>query len=221
MENGKKGNDMLYFAAWIAALLVWVVILTVPSTREIFEKMTMTHPFVMGFIKFFILGTMGDILGTRIVKGYFSWPNNMLKKAVVWGTIGMMITVLFPVFNAGAVTAMNKGLLPFKGSNFFIAFFSSALMNLVFGPTMYAYHKLMDLYIDMRAEAGKKVPLKDLVSRNDWYSLVSFSWLFTLPFIWIPLHTAVFLLPANFRIVASAFLGIVLGVLVALSKKKK
>lgn len=220
MEKRREKNDLLHFAMWFLVLLVWILILTIPTTREKFEELTMAHPYIMGFFKFFILGTMGDILGTRILRGYFSWPKNMVKKAIVWGTIGMMITILFPVFNNGAKLAMEKGLLPFSGNAFFTAFFSSALMNLVYGPTMYAYHKLMDLFIDLRS-GRRETNLKDVVSKTDWYSLVSFSWLFTLPLIWIPLHTMVFLLPANYRIVASAFLGIVLGVLVALSKKKK
>lgn len=224
MENNKKRNDTLPLLAWIGVLLLWVAVLTIPVTRTAFEGATKAHPYIMGFIKFFILGTMGDILGSRIVKGYFSWPTNVLKKAVVWGTIGMMITLLFPLFNHGVQAAMKTGYLPFDNSpwrTFFVAFFSSSAMNLVFGPTMYAYHKLMDLWIDLRGAKKGKVTLKEVTDTNDWYSLVSFSWLKTLPFVWIPLHTGVFLLPPNFRIVASAFLGIVLGVLVALSKKKK
>ena len=85
---------------------------------------------------------------------------------------------------------------------------------------MYIYHKFGDLFIDLKYEKkGSSVTVKDLVDRVDWYTTVSFSWLKTCIFIWIPCHTIVFLLPAQYRVLASAFLSILLGILVAVSKK--
>ena len=94
-------------------------------------------------------------------------------------------------------------------------------MNLTFGPMMYIYHKFGDLIIDLSYEKKEsKITIKDLVDRVDWYTIVSFSWLKTCIFVWIPCHTIVFLLPAEYRVLASAFLSILLGIIIAISKKK-
>jgi len=38
-------------------------------------------------------------------------------------------------------------------------------------------------------------------------------------FVWIQCHTLVFLLPAEYRVLASTFLAILLGILIACTKK--
>lgn len=117
---------------------------------------------------------------------------------------------------------MAAGRLPFKGSNLAEAFFGSAIMNVTFGPMMMAFHRFTDLFIDAKYEKkGGKVTLKELIEKNDWNSLVEFSWLKTCPFFWIPAHTIVFLIPGNYRVLASAFLSIALGLLLAIAKKGK
>lgn len=213
----KKGDFL-----WGFVLLIWIVILAVPSTRIAFIGMTEAYPYIGGFFKFAILATMGDWLGVRILKGEWIIPKGFIFKSIVWGVLGMMITLLFTVFAGGAAVAQTAGRLPFAGSKFATAFFGSAIMNLTFGPMMYIYHKFGDLFIDLKYEKkGGKVTVKNLVDRVDWYTMVSFSWLKTCIFIWIPCHTLVLLLPSQYRVLASAFLSILLGILVALSKKKK
>lgn len=214
MKN-KKGDFL-----WGAVLLIWILILVVPSARTTFINATDAHPYIGGFIKFAILATMGDLLGVRILKGEWIKPRGFIYKAIVWGIIGMMITLVFTVFTGGAAVAQSTGKLPFAGSKLAQAFFGSTIMNLTFGPMMYIYHKFGDLFIDMKYEKkGEKLTVKDLVDRVDWYTIVSFSWLKTCIFIWIPCHTIVFLLPTQYRVLASAFLSILLGILIAISKK--
>jgi len=216
MKN-KKGDFM-----WGAVLLLWILILAIPTSRLVFIEVTDAHPYMGGFLKFFILASMGDWLGIRILKGQWIIPKGFIYKAIVWGIIGMMITLVFTVFTGGAQVAQTAGRLPFAGSKLAQAFFGSAIMNLTFGPMMYIYHKFGDLFIDLKYEKnGGKVTVKELVDRIDWYTIVSFSWLKTCIFIWIPCHTIVFLLPVEYRVLASAFLSILLGVLVAASKKGK
>lgn len=213
--NNKKGDFL-----WGGILLIWILILVIPSSREVFLSVTGAHPYAGGFFKFCILATMGDLLGVRILKNKWIIPKGFIFKAAVWGVMGMMITLLFPVFSAGAAAAQTTGILPFKGSIIGQAFFGSAIMNLTFGPMMYIYHKFADLYIDLKYEKkGGKFSVKDMVDRVDWYTMVSFSWMKTCIFIWIPCHTIVFLLPGEYRVLTSAFLSILLGILVALSKK--
>ena len=214
MKNRK--GDLL----WAAVLLIWILILAIPTTRKVFIETTDAHPYMGGFFKFCILATMGDLLGGRILNGSWIIPKGFVLKAIVWGILGMMITLVFTVFTGGAAVAQTSGKLPFAGSKLAQAFFGSTIMNLTFGPMMYIYHKFGDLFIDLKYEKqGGKVTVKDLVDRVDWYTIVSFSWLKTCIFIWIPCHTVVFLLPVQYRVLASAFLSILLGILVAVSKK--
>lgn len=215
MKN-KKGDF-----CWAIALLVWVLILVIPSARTVFVNVTNTHPYLCGFVKFFVLATMGDLLGVRILNGKWIIPKGFVFKAIVWGILGMMITLTFAVFSSGAAVAQATGKLPFAGSKLAQAFFASTIMNLTFGPMMYIYHKFADLYIDTRYQKKSgKITVKELVDKVDWYTMVSFSWLKTCTLIWIPCHTIVFLLPSQYRVIASAFLSVLLGVLIAISKMK-
>jgi len=215
MKN-KKGDFL-----WGGVLLIWILILVVPTTRIAFIEVTEAHPYMGGFFKFFILASMGDWLGVRILKGEWIIPKGFILKAVVWGILGMMITLVFTVFTVGAGAAQAAGKLPFAGSKLAQSFFGSTIMNLTFGPMMYIYHKFGDLIIAVSYEKkGSKITLKDLVDRVDWYTIVSFSWLKTCIFVWIPCHTIVFLLPPEYRVLASAFLSILLGIIIAISKKK-
>lgn len=214
MKN-RKGDFL-----WGAVLLIWILILAIPATRSAFIETTDAYPYIGGFFKFFILATMGDLLGVRILNGEWIIPKGVIFKAMVWGILGMMITLVFAVFTGGAAVAQTTGKLPCAGSKLAQAFFGSTIMNLTFGPMMYIYHKFGDLFIDLKYEKkGGRVTVKDLVDRVDWYTIVSFSWLKTCTFIWIPCHTLVFLLPVQYRVLASAFLSILLGILVAVSKK--
>ncbi|WP_077849101.1 hypothetical protein [Clostridium puniceum] len=214
MKN-KKGD---FF--WGVVLFIWILILAVPSTRITFIEVTDAYPYVGGFLKFFILASMGDWLGVRILKGKWIIPKGFIYKAVVWGIIGMMITLVFTVFTAGTGAAQAVGKLPFAGSKLAQAFLGSTIMNLTFGPMMYVYHKFGDLFVELSYEKKiSELTVKDFVDRIDWYTLVSFSWIKTCTFVWIPCHTIVFLLPPEYRVLASAFLSILLGIIIAVSKK--
>lgn len=214
MKN--RNGDFL----WGCLLSMWILILAIPDFRVVFIEVTEAHPYMGGFFKFCILATMGDLLGVRILKGKWIIPKGVVLKAVVWGVLGIMITLVFTVFIGGTAVAQTAGRLPFAGSKLAQAFFGSIIMNLTFGPMMYIYHKFGDLFIDLRYEKkGEKITIKDFVDGIDWYTIVSFSWIKTCTLVWIPCHTAVFLLPPQYRVLASAFLSILLGVLVAISKK--
>jgi hypothetical protein len=129
---------------------------------------------------------------------------------------------MFTVYMGGTAAAQASGRLPFKGSAIAQAFFGSAIMNVTFGPMMMVFHRFTDMYVDTRYEKnGGSVSLKELIDKNDWNSLVEFTWLKTCPFFWIPAHTIVFLLPAQYRVLVSAFLSIALGLLLALAKKER
>ncbi len=211
-----KRGDFL----WLAVLLLLLSILFIPESREWFIFITDKYKYQSGFVKFAILATMGDMLGIRILKGDWEQPKGAFYKVLIWGLIGMMVTLAFPVCVAGSQFAQGSGLLPFSGSKVAMAFFASTMMNLTFGPMMMTFHRFTDMYIDS-VHDKKAMTLNGLISVNDWHSLVEFTWLKACPFFWIPAHTVVFLLPQEYRVVTSAFLSIALGMLLALSKKKK
>ncbi len=212
-KSNVKGDSI-----WLLLLLCWIMLLVVPSARKVFIEITELHPYLGGFVKFAILASMGDLMGARVLNGKWKLPSNLLQKAFVWGMIGMMVTLVFSVYMGGVAFAQSVGRLPFNGSVLAQAFFGSMIMNLTFGPMMYVYH----LYGDKVMEAlssKQKTTLKDMVDATDWYTLVSFSWLKTCLFVWIPCHTIVFLMPSEYRVLASAFLSILLGLIIAYSKK--
>ncbi len=208
---------------WGAILLVWILMLVIPVSRTEFIRITELHPYWGGFFKFAILASMGDMLGGRIIKGHWEFPQGFVFKALIWGIIGLMVTLVFSIYFSGAAGTMANGKLPFEGSTFAVALFGSVIMNATFGPMMYIYHKFGDLLVDMLIEKkrGKlnKITLREMVNRIDWYGLVSFSWLKCCILVWMPLHTIVFLLPGEYRVLVSAFLSILLGILVAITKK--
>lgn len=210
---------------WGALLLAWILVLVIPESRNGFITFTSEYAYLGGFIKFFILASMGDMLGGRVLNGEWKFPKGFLFKAFVWGILGMMITLVFTVFFAGAEGAMASGKLPFQGSKFALAFFGSFIMNITFGPMMYIYHKFGDMLVDMTIEKrqgqlSEKITVAAMVKRIDWQTMVGFSWIKSCLLIWTPCHTIVFLLPAEYRVLVSAFLSILLGILVATTKKK-
>jgi predicted tellurium resistance membrane protein TerC len=101
----KKGD---FF--WLAGLAAFVVILVIPVSREIFVKFTTKHAYLGGFIKFFILATMGELLAVRIVTREWNIPKGLPYRAFVWGFLGIVIVLIFSVFAAGIAGALANGL---------------------------------------------------------------------------------------------------------------
>lgn len=205
---------------WIFALLIWVVILVVPASRAAFMGFTGAHPYIGGFIKFSILATMGDLLGTRLVKGDYVIPKGLIYRAMIWGFLGMMISLVFIVFMEGVGIAQKAKLLPFEGYILAQAFFGSSIMNLSFGPMLSIFHKFLDLIVDTKYEHKEKITLSKLVDKVNWRSMVEFNWVKTCVLFWIPVHTIVFTLPKEYRVLVSAFLSIALGILLSIAKNQ-
>ncbi|MPW25689.1 hypothetical protein GC105_07785 [Alkalibaculum sp. M08DMB] len=207
---------------WTIILALWVFMLLVPVSRNIFIEFTSIHPYISGFIKFLILATLGDLAGNRIINETWAVNTGTLLKGIIWGIIGIMIVLVFTIFNGGVIAAQAASKLPGEGSMFLTALLTSVIMNLTFGPIMFLFHKFCDTYIDMRVVFKEgKISIKSVIERIDFYNMISFSFFKTIPLFWIPCHTIVFLLPGVYRVVVSAFLSIALGLLLAVSKKQK
>lgn len=206
----KKGDII-----WSTFLAIIVLFLLIPGTREIFKDLTASYPYLMGFIKFSILATMGELLSIRIVSKKWKRPTGLFYRVLIWGFLGIVIVLVFDLFNSGVAAAQSRNLLPGESSKFMLAFLTSALMNMIFAPTMMAFHRISDTYIEKMHKINRKIDIEKVVSSVNWGDFVSFVILKTIPFFWIPAHTIVFLLPDVYRIITAAFLSMALGAILA------
>lgn len=209
---------------WIVVICGISALLVIPSTHEVFIQMTATHPYVMAFIKFVVLATMGELLAVRMVGGQWKKTPGMVYKAIIWGVIGMLIALMFQVFSTGVAGAGNAGLL-YLGDGFvklFLgAFFTSAIMNLTFGPMFSMAHRISDTCIDMWARDGAAPSLSTVLTAIDWLAFIRFIVFKIQPFFWVPAHTIVFMLPPEYRVLAAAYLSIALGAILSYARRKQ
>jgi Mpv17 / PMP22 family. len=216
--NLKKGDFL-----WLAVLCGITALLLAPASHQAFINVTLKHPYLMGFIKFAILATMGELLVVRIVSGEWNKPLGIHYKAIVWGLFGMGIVLMFEVFLNGVIGAVKKGLLP-TGEGVYnqvlVAFYISAIMNLTFAPAFMAVHRMTDTYIDLM-EKGLQPNWITVIAKIDWQGFIEFVVFKTIPYFWIPAHTITFLLPPEFRVLAAAFLSMALGAILSYARRTK
>ncbi len=207
---------------WLAALLAVTAILLIPSTRQGFIHLTTAHPYLMGFIKFALLATLGELLAIRLTVGAWQQPRGLVWRVLVWGLVGVAVTFMFGFYSAGVAALVQSGALPVGTgviTKVLIAFYTSAIMNLTFGPAFMAAHRISDTYIDLRS-SGKNPSWGELNNSIRWGDFITFVVGKTIPFWWIPAHTVTFLLPGVYRVVVAAFLSIVLGVILIYARKR-
>lgn len=209
-------------AASLLILAAFAVILIVPSSREVFKSLSAGHPYIMGFVKFGLLATVGEVLALTIRRRSPAMPYYIGWRMLIWGLIGVAITFMMKTYSYGVAGLMENGLLPGAGESFWSrllkAFYTAAVMNLTFGPTFMATHKCTDKYLELRHEGVRKPGLKGVVNGVDWHGFVSFTLFRTIPLFWIPAHTLTFLLPAEYQVIAAAALSIALGLILSLKK---
>lgn len=212
---------------WMAALLVVMWFMLSKTTSEIFLQLSRSHIYLMAFIKFALLATLGELLAIRITKGDWSRPTGLFWRVLVWGLLGTIVALVFKVYGVGVASAIENGLLPSFGDNsvgtkFAFAFFTSSLMNLLFAPTFMALHRITDTYIDMGLGRLKNIiqlRVTQVLDDIDWTRFISFVILRTIPLFWIPAHTITFLLPEEYRVLVAAMLSIALGAILGFSKR--
>ncbi len=230
-ETEKKkisAEAVLILSSIIAVFAVFAIILIIPETRGMFEELSGNHPYLMGFVKFGLLATAGELIAIKLSKGEFKKPPYLIARIVIWGLIGIWITYMMKMFFIGSGALISAGLLPGRSLaadgipyKLVRAFATSATMNLTFGPTFMAVHKCSDTYLALRAERGRGVKLGDVIDAVDWKRFVSFTLLRTVPIFWIPAHTLTFMLPAAYQVMLAALLSVALGIILNLKKKKQ
>jgi hypothetical protein len=97
-------------------------------------------------------------------------------------------------------------------------------MNTIFAPVCMTFHKITDAHIARCGGSVKAlitpIPMAEMFANINWNAQWGFVFKKTIPFFWYPAHTITFLLPTEQRVLFAALLGIVLGVLLAVSTKK-
>jgi hypothetical protein len=220
-----KKSDVL----WIFILISLSLIVIIPQSRSIFEQSTASHPYLMGFIKTAVLASLGERLVHRIKTGSYIGDHGIVLKFIVWGFLGMVFVIIFKLFSSGVANAQTANLLPSINNTSFLAslltaFMISFLMNIFFAPTFMLFHRITDQYIELGDGRIKKiiqVPFEQVTNQIDFSQFLNFVVLKTIPFFWIPAHTITFLLPENYRVLMAAYLSVVLGFLLSITKIKK
>ncbi len=223
-------SDKLIISAIILVLLLFA---GSESVSGGYKSVTAAHPLFAGFCKFAILATFGECLAARLHTGrYYSPDFGLIPKALVWGILGIFITLAFSVFSRGVPSAMaslfgNDAYTSALAGGIsldkvLVALGISVSLNLVFAPVMMLAHKLSDLHI---ASCGgqlrsliTKPDIPSLLRSTNWDILWSFVLAKTIPYFWIPAHTITFMLPEAFRVLFAALLGAALGVFLAWKK---
>ena len=218
MDKTKTGGIALGYT--VAVIAVFAGILLIPASRQWFSTMSSAQPYIMGFFKFALLATAGEILALLTATKQWQLPKKFLGKMIVWGFLGIIISLAFQVFSYGTAGAIEHGYLPGKGSKFVSALMTSITMNVMFAPAFMSFHRITDKMFNLRAE-GRKVGFVQAVGEVDWKDFVSFVLFKTLPILWVPAHTISFLLPPEYRIIFAAALSMLLGVILVLATKKK
>ncbi len=224
----------LYFA--IVMLAIFLPFFLSPELYAWYKSFNAAHAMIMAFLKFGILATLGEMLGCRISTGNYTTPTfGVLPRMVVWGLLGMAISMAMTVFSNGIpafISSMGgeEMVAAFKADGFswgklVVAFSISVMMNTFFAPVFMTFHKITDTHI---AENGgslkalfRPIDMRRHIVELNWDRQWSFIFKKTIPLFWYPAHTITFMLPGELRVLFAALLGVALGVILAIGARKK
>ncbi|MDO9254636.1 MAG: hypothetical protein Q7U54_03915 [Bacteroidales bacterium] len=226
-----KKNDLLFSISIFLIAFVFIFFAPVTNWYMQFNK---EHGMIMSFFKFALLATLGEIIALRIRTGNYNEPGfGIIPRMIVWGFLGLAINIAFQIFSTGgpvflaylgltnAPEAMKGG---FSMLKLLDAFTISTTMNLTFAPVMMTFHKITDTHIIKTGGTVSglfsPIPFASIFSTMNWDLMWNFIFKKTIPFFWIPAHTITFLLPAEFRVLFAALLGIALGLILTIGKGK-
>jgi len=221
-------NDLLFAGAVLCFFLPFILF---DPVFEVYYQFNLEHGLVMSFFKFALLATLGEVIGLRIKTGrYHHQGFGLIPRALVWGFLGMTIYMAFAIFAAGTPVLLEKVGLKnasavlhagLSWKKLLVSFSISTALNLFYAPVMMTFHKITDMHI---LENGgtvqgffSRVSFVRIFQDINWEVQWNFVFKRTIPLFWIPAQTITFLLPEEFRVLFAAFLGIVLGVLLAIA----
>jgi hypothetical protein len=224
----------LYFIVAIAAIFL-PFFLSAPL-YEWYSTFNASHGMVMSFLKFGILSTLGEMLGCRISTGKYVTPTfGVLPRMVVWGFLGMGINMAMIIFSKGTpmfmqYMGMTNAVEAFTTDGFsmdklWVALAVSVAMNTIFAPVFMTFHKVTDAHIAAHGGSLKAlvtpIPMAERLATLNWQAQWGFVFRKTIPFFWYPAHTITFMLPAEYRVLFAALLGVALGAILAIGARKK
>ncbi len=177
----------------------------------------LTNHYVLSFIKFAILATLGEIIAASIKNKKLTIPHSIGWRMFIWGILGVWIAFMMGVFASAMHIKLEASDSPIMKSTLMFAFLTSLVMNTSFGPVFMVLHKHTDTYLDLRYKhKGEKISLKRVCNNIDYFAYAKNVLIGTIPTFWLPAHTITFLLPGEFRIVFAALLSICLGIILSL-----
>lgn len=201
---------------------------------DAYYQFNLEHGILMSFIKFAILATLGEVIGLRIKTGsYYQKGFGLIPRALVWGFLGVTIYMAFAIFAAGTPLFLEKVGFTDAGSilqselswkKVLVSFSIATALNLFYAPVMMTFHKITDIHILENGGTLKgfltPIDFARIFKEINWDVQWNFVFKRTIPLFWIPAQTITFLLPEEYRVLFAAFLGIVLGVLLAIAALK-
>lgn len=223
-----KRSDLIFAAAFAA---IFVPFLVSDRLYEFFLWFSTDWAFTASFVKFALLATMGEMLGSRIRTGiYLPAGFGLVPRAVVWGFLGMTVKAAFMIFGDGVPSILEhlgmdntQAIMagPVTAPKILLAFCISFFLNIFYAPVLMITHRVSDLHIAAaHGEWSKLIRMPDiakLLASVEWKSMWGIVLKKTIPFFWIPAQTVTFILPPEFRILFAALLSTVLGIILALS----
>ncbi len=226
-----KRNDILFLSGLIFFLSPFFFS---EAVYDSYYQFNAERGLFMSYIKFAILATLGEVIGLRIKTGkYYQKGFGLLPRAFVWGFLGVSVKIAFDIFSSGTPVFLEKagfedavniitGDLNWR--KVLVSFSISTALNLFYAPVLMTFHKITDSHI-LRTGGSMKnffqpIAFADILQKIDWQVQWNFVFKKTILLFWIPAQTLTFLLPEEFRILFAAFLGVVLGVLLAMASLK-
>lgn len=215
--------------------LLFLPFIIFDSAYTFYKDAYARFPFILSFIKFAILATIGELIGLRIRTGSYRKKGfGVLPRAIVWGFLGMTIQAAFLIFGSGA-----PRLLEFIGidsasaymeeplgwGKLLSAFSISFFLNIFYAPVLMTVHRITDTHIETTggtiAGLFSRMDIKHILENIDWKMHYDFVLKKTIFLFWIPAQTINFLMPEELRVLIAAFYGIILGVILAFAARSK
>jgi len=226
-----KKQDFIFI---VCCILFFAPFFIVEPIRNLFLEYSSYkdwHAIVMAFLKFGILATLGEVIGLRIQKGvYFQKGFGILPRAIVWGFLGIGISIAMTLFSTGTPAFLANLGVNIAATDFFtcllIAFCISVAMNTIFAPVFMTFHKITDMHIlqtggTLKGFCSKGINMSQSFKNINWDVQWNFVFKKTIPFFWYPAHTITFMLPGELRVLFAALLGVALGVILSVANMKK
>ena len=224
-------KDLIFL---LGVLVLFLPFFVSDAVFDAYYQFNLDHGLLMSFVKFAILATLGEVIGLRIKTGsYHQKGFGLIPRAIVWGFLGVTIYMAFAIFAAGTpvflekVGLENASTLLHSDLNWkkvLVSFSISTALNLFYAPVMMTFHKITDIHILKNGGTLRgflrPVDFARIFKEINWDVQWNFVFKRTIPLFWIPAQTITFLLPEEFRVLFAAFLGIVLGVLLAIAALK-